>query len=318
MDGVRLPEGEVTAFLQLLRMALSGDGGCRVPEDFRLTEGQWRSVYDMAVRQSVQGMLFDVVKALPESAGVPAGLAVSWYLESRRIESGHELHRKLVEKQEEAWKRAGVDAVMVKGLAVAKYYPRPESRVLGDIDWWMRTGTDWDRALEVLGRNGIDYDTDSDGDISYELGGVVVEHHHRGYEIDGTVGELLLLSEHILHHAMVFGVGLRQVCDYYYASRALEGQYDAAEYRAALRERGLCRWAEVLDDLVDVLARGAEGTADARKLLALVLADGDMGLDKHRRASGFGQRAALFLRIAPQHFLSRWTGLAFGRLKRLF
>lgn len=301
-------------FLSLLSIAMDGP---RV--DIRFTEGQWRDIYATACRQSVQGLLLDAVKTLPQGSGIGKGLLAEWLIAERGLEESYQKHSAIVAKQRGTWEKHGVDAVLLKGLTSAAFYPVPSHRVLGDIDWWMKTDRDWDNALEVLSSNGLAWEHDSDGDIHYELAGVVVEHHHDGLVEDGPVGELFLRNEHVLHHAMVMGVGMRQICDYAFALRSLEGQYDRDEYENVLRREGILKWTLVLEELVRGLQAGTcpeSLSKKARRLLVLVMEDGNMGLDKPNRFSGFFPRATLFLGLCPGKFIGRWCSLAVGRVKR--
>ena len=301
-------------FFRLLKAALAGET-CSVV----LTEEEWRDVYDTACRQSVQGVMFPVIEALPKGSGIPSGLAGRWALDARRIEGDYRRHLAVVEKQRSTWAARGVDAVLLKGTASAALYPRPELRVCGDIDWWMRTDADWSKALKVLENNGIAYGYDSDGDISYSLAGVVVEHHRKGLISDSNGVVLYLLNEHIMHHAMVFGVGLRQLCDYALALKRYDAQENMEEYRMLVRENGLEAWTTVLDELAAFLMApwdAAIPSGKAGSLLSLMMTDGNMGLDKEFRLSGLLRRATLFLSLAPGSFAKRWLGLVFGRLKR--
>lgn len=286
-------------FLNLLECGL--DGSTPVLPG-KVTQEEWEFLYATARRQAVQGLIYDSLEMAGESS-IPADLAARWALETVRLEQNYEKVKRTAEKQAAAWKKHGIGAVMVKGLRSARYYRHPEHRVMGDIDWWFLTPDDWNAALDLLHEAGITPGYDSDGDLHYILDGTVIEHHRKGLEYAGPCGELLLLNKHILHHAMVMGVGMRHICDYKAALNYFKGQYDPDEYVRLLEDEGLSAWTEVLDGMPD-------------RFLEMVMEDGNLGLDKKHRLSGFFRRAAFFLRIAPGPFLQRWKGLVLGRLKR--
>lgn len=267
-----------------------------VPE---LSALQWEFVFNTAVRQGVVGIMYSAVKDLP----VPSDMARKWLLATQDIEQSYNLHQEIVRTQCRAWAKHGIDAVLLKGLESAKLYPSPELRTCGDIDWWIHDEGDWKKALKVLESNNISWEEDSDGDIHYMLGGVVVEHHRKGLEAEGPEGVLLLLCEHILHHAMVAGVGLKQVCDYIMALRYYEGHYDKNSYQALLASRGMEKWNRILLRM-------------PRNLLRMILSDGNMGHDKKWRYSGLVFRWIFFLHVCPAAMIRRWWGLAVGRVKR--
>lgn len=315
-----------TVFLSFLKASFQGSA----PETVPSGGDEWVSVYEMACRHSVQGLLFSVVEGLPSGSGIPAGLAAKWIADVRRIESNHARMSEIVRKQKGTWAKYGIDAVLLKGLETASMYPVPQRRQCGDIDWWIRTEADWNKALQVLENNGLAWKEDSDGDIGYQLGGVMVEHHRKGLASDGVEGRLLYLNEHILHHALVMGAGMRQLCDYAFAWRKLSGELDGARYQELLDSRGLCRWTEVLhlllrelglvEDGDEVIAPLSDGCSRARReamtLLDLVMSDGNLGRYKENRFSGFRKRVCLFMKICPKALLIRWSGLFVGRIKR--
>ena len=301
-------------FMKVLALAMGWSGDSLPP----MGADRWQAVYSIARRHAVQGIMFDAVEALPAGSGLPLDLSARWMLEVRSLEANSQHMEAVVARQRQTWAKHGVDAVLLKGLEVAAMYPHPRRRVCGDIDWWMRSQADWDKALEVLRSNGIAWEMDSDGDIHYTLAGVVIEHHHEGLEDDGPEGVLLLLNEHILHHALVMGIGMRQLCDYAAALKWYEGRFDKVHYAAMLRSRGLSKWTSVLE--------GSLGLAGApfavryqrlsRMLLDLVMSDGNMGLDKSNRYGGLVRRMWLFMRVCPGALVRRWCSLVLGRLKR--
>lgn len=308
------------AFLSLLQNALWG----RDCTGVSLTPGQWEELFSLCRRQTVQALVFDVVSGLPSSSGLSASLAARWLLDTRSVENDYKRMRSVVELQRSAWEKHGVDAVLLKGISVAAYYPHPEHRICGDIDWWME-GENWDKALKVLSDNNITPQMDSDGDINYSLGGVTVEHHHNGYPADGPEGVLFILNEHIFHHLSVTGIGFRHLCDYAVALKHFQGQYDGELLRRLLNGAGLLEWSSLLHAvLVSELGLepgylpfgGPESSdADVDRFVSLVLSDGNFGLDKPRRFSGWGKRTALLLKYAPSAYIKRWFSLAKGRMK---
>ena len=62
---------------------------------------------------------------------------------------------------------------------------------------------------------------------------------------------LLLLSSHILKHAMGVGIGLRQICDYAVARRHYEGRVNEEEMREVWRMTGLEKWQGLLEGFVE-------------------------------------------------------------------
>lgn len=313
-------------FFALLRSALWGTDMDNQPH---LAADEWRCLYDESRKHAVQGIMFDAVRRLPDGVGMPAVLAAEWLVESGRVEKVYGKIVAAVATTEGWWKENGIDAIQLKGTTVAALYPNPSHRVMGDVDWWFSEDNGWERAVNMLHGRGIALETDSDGDCHFVWDGVVVELHRKGMKIDGNEGMLLMLNEHILHHLMVSGMGMRHLCDMTMAYHACHGQMDTDKYRAILRKSGLIGWTALLESvLVDILGLPKECTcvldscrnvsrSDEERLVSMVLADGNFGFGRDRRFRGSVKRFFLFVRYVPCRFAMRWIGLAAGRLGKL-
>ena len=299
-------------FFVLLRDALHPG-----KEALKLHNPDWEGIYRTACRHCVQGIMFDAVQRLPSGSGLTPSLAAMWLRDAMKAESEYERIKSLVAVQSAVWKELGIDAVLLKGLESARYYPVPSHRINGDIDWWMKSGKDWNLALDWLRREHIPWQKDSDGDIFYEKDGVVVEHHRKGLLSDGPEAELLFLAGHLFHHAAVSGVGLRHFCDYAMALEWYEGKYDRGLLDAMASSAGLHGWMVLLDGAVSAFMTGSPAGKKEDALLSLIMDDGNFGKDGGRRFGSFFRRAAVVGSAAPGPFVRRWVGLALGRMKRI-
>jgi len=305
------------SFYRLLRESLfSINAG-----EISLSREEWFALYRTSRRQACSAVVFDAARRLD----LPSDLREKWALEVKRIEKRNERMAMVIAKQMAAWDRRGITGVELKGRAVAALYPRPEHRVCGDIDWWFPKEDDWDKALLAAHENGLETVLDSDGDIHYTLGGIVIEHHREGLMENSAEGRIAFLCRHIAKHAMVFGVGMRQICDYALATRACGDSCDRAKIAAFCREMGLGRFLPVLDRAVEVLfASEVTDPADAyidntaRLFIELVMKDGNFGHDRKHMFSGFLLRLRFFMRCAPGAFFRRWASLFSGHIRRWF
>jgi len=276
-----------------------------------LSPDEWADVQNAAKRHGVTGIAYDAVARMP-AGRVPAKVAATWFLEAKRIEAANKKSAKTIETQQKEWEKNDITAILQKGLSVAALYPVPEHRSCGDIDWYLPKKSDWKKAKEVVRSKGIKFETDSDGDIHYELAGVPIEHHRQGLDTSTSVNMLVMLNQHFMKHAMVMGIGLRHVCDLAVAYRLYDvwnGSEVGQKYYEKMDELGLQKWTRYLDHVIDF---------QDNALMELVLADGNMGKDKKNRLSGFRKRRRIFMRYAPAMFVDRWFSLAKGRIKRRF
>ena len=335
--------GRVTAaFFALLRAGLEleslGTEGW-----WPLGPDEWEDLYRQSRRHTVQGIVLDGLSGLPSGeGGMPMELFARWAMDVENAVKANRLQKAVLKAQKEAWTRHGLEGVVLKGQTVAAMYPRPEHRTSGDIDWWFGGDEDWLEANKVATANSCSLTEDSDGDVHYTLGGVTVEHHRRwndassrrarkalaGYKPDHPVAVLAMLNIHILKHAMVLGIGMRQVCDLAMAYRFFDGKYDGQELDALIARCGLKKWTALLNGLL-VRCFGSSSVPDGMsaasgndvdRLLALILSDGNFGLETGRDAGSVASsvwgRTGLFLRYAPGEFLARLGELVIGRLKR--
>lgn len=318
-----MPE-ELQKFFKLLHLGLTG--GKAVPG--MVLPDEWRFIFSFARLHQVQAVIYDAVSDLLDQECPDAALASRWKEDVSLIEERYRRARAVFDVQKKAWEAHGINAVMMKGLTMAELYPNPSRRVQGDIDWWFLTEADFSRGLELARNNGVTLVTDSDGDVHYTLGGVVIEHHRQGYEYEGKVGVLVYLQEHILKHAMVFGVGLRQICDYALARKEYMETLDGAEYSSLLERKGLVKWNALLDASIGIMGIMPEifklntsvPDKDSMSLASIVMEDGNFGRTKGKlsRALSFLKRMPLFLRYVPGIYKKRLVSLCSGHLKRLF
>lgn len=287
----------------------------------------WYGLLEMARRQAVSGILFKVIESLPPQAGVPGRVAAAWMVDAMRIEQRNDGMARTIGRMRELWRSYGVDAVLIKGVETASMYPFPQLRVCGDVDWVIAGRKNWKRSVGMLKDRKIPFRYDSDGDITYAFDGVTVENHRKDLRCDGAEGVLVMLNEHIFHHAMVTGIGIRHLCDMAMAYKFYAGKYDAGKYMSELGKIGLKKWTSLLDSsLVRYLGMPDELVSDngwmhvpdndTYRFITLSFKDGDLGMDKKDRFSGFRSRSRLFLKYAPLYWLGRWTRLVCGRIAR--
>lgn len=293
-----------------------------------LSEGDWQDLLRHAQRQAVVGIAYDgLSESHPGASGnhvkLPMALFAEWTSLVREIEISGSRIRAVCEKQAEVWERHGIAPYILKGTVCAAYYPKPSHRQMGDIDWCFSDPGEWEKGLEIVRSNGLDIKLDSDGDISYTLAGVVVEHHRKGLPARSDAGLICSLTDHIFHHFSTSGIGLRQLCDL--ALVIARTDVDKTELLSLLKKEGLEKFyglvvAFLKEDLgLDVAEDAAVGIPgrDVSRFREIVWKDGNFGLDKAYRFSDMSPRIRICFKYAFFAFFQRWIGLFVGRIKRL-
>lgn len=284
-----------------------------------LSEGEWAELLRQAQRQAVVSVAYDGLTRCSSNVKLPMAIYAEWTSKVMEQENGSRRVHAVIAKQNDTWSKHGLSPYILKGTVCAGYYPQPLHRQLGDIDWCFSDPKEWEKGLEVVRSNGLDIKLDSDGDISYTLAGVVVEHHRKGLPARSDAGLICFLTDHIFHHFSTSGIGLRQLCDL--ALVLAKTDVDKAELFSLLKKEGLAKFYGLVAAFLKAdlgLNVAVEGVPekDVDRFRDIVRRDGNFGLDKSLRFSGMLQKARICLKYAFFAFFQRWTGLFVGRIRR--
>ena len=231
-------------FFELLRVSLgTKDGLTKTP-----TDEEWAELFEMALKQSLAGMMLGGVEKLLESNSVakPA-ILLEWIGEQQYIESQNKLQNKRAKELYEIFKEGDYRSCVLKGQGTATYYDRPELRQSGDIDLWVEG--DRDEIVRFVQSKGVHVESvDIKDSAMWFFDDVMVEVHYRpncmfnpfvdkklqtffqeqserqfaafdeklGFA-HTTIGfDLVYSLVHIYRHIFSEGIGLRQLVDYFY------------------------------------------------------------------------------------------------------
>lgn len=228
----------------------------------------WEAVYTELGQQTVSCLAADVIGT---ATTLPTQLKNRIILNT--INRINIFHRVMVQQQEllKIMNEAGIPFVILKGAAAAVYYPRPEHRTMGDVDFIVQP-QNFDRAAQVMLENGFEpIDVENDRHYEYKKNGVIFE-LHRYFSLGGnpqiahafdnmifeaiptielkkienysfpmlpaTANGLVLLA-HIDQH-MEGGLGLRQIIDWMlFVDQELSEEKWSLEFEHAVRSFGL-------------------------------------------------------------------------------
>lgn len=304
------------AFFSLLKSGL-WQKEMLAPYVFPLSDDEWQGVYDESVRQTVQGIVFEGLSFLPGDQFPPEPLFLCWLAQVAQIEDNNVRSEQRIIELGQFFAAAGIKFVLKKGQSAATLYREPHLRVCGDIDLYFTTIADYHRAGHLVRSRGIDIHKRPDGSQEYVWNDIMVEHHSTlidlkspflyiylrrlelekgfdtltfgGYEdtpvaVPGKELNLLMLNAHIMKHAFISGVGLRQLCDLARAYYSYGGQYDAAELKHIYGKAHMLRWTGMLHNFL-VTHLGLEekylpyppSIVSTEKLLCSVITGGNFG-----------------------------------------
>ena len=235
---------KIEVFFQLIKIAL----GKAERFETAPTAEQWRDLFHEAQRQTLLGLLFTGVERLPAEQRPPRELILQWYTLVSRMEKMNQRMNDMCAKVQARFLEDGFRSCILKGQGMARYYDRPERRQCGDIDIWVEGG--WKKVLPYV------YKVRPGGRFVYhhvdfgEVQGIPVEvhftpswmynpihnrrlqrwfeqHAEECFSTDSLSAErtfvtpprdfdLIYILLHAYRHIFDDGLGLRQLCDYYY------------------------------------------------------------------------------------------------------
>lgn len=292
----------------------------------RLSNSEWGEVIRMAEQHAVVGLVFGALEFLPDDCLPPHDILLR--LTAKEMAHEREFDRYVSTHQQllDFFEKQGLRPVVLKGLEVARFYPHPEQRKMGDIDLFFRSDEEAVKARLILEQRGIVGKMDADHAYVYQWQGICVEHHPsvfdvyrprnrkflrrmeiqpdsyccvQNYDVPSAIPCLLLQNTHILKHALGHGIGLRQLCDLAMAYRHFYGTYDANYYSQWIDNLKLGRWTTLLRDFcvrhlgLDELYLPGPTVVDGRcdRWLMSMLQSGDFGKMKRRsNTRGMGSK----------------------------
>ena len=235
----------------------------------------WEAVFRESVHQAVALQVFmdsDRIPGLPEALRERIrGNLFRRMMKNAQVHAQHtQLHNLLT-----GW---GIPYVILKGAASACHYPDPQSRAMGDVDFYVKKA-DFDRALALFQEAGFEA-----GELDHICHAVLkkkpmhLEMHHTpagvpegavGRMVEGELEDLiesgwlldnpavtcrcpsdfhhgLIMLMHLQHHLLAEGVGLRHLCDWAVFVGKFPGDAFPALFRQRLRRLGLWKLARTL------------------------------------------------------------------------
>lgn len=249
----------------------------------------WDAIGRLAMQQTVAPLAVDAAMSLPPHLLPPK----EWFRKGYSVvERNRRTHRLLDECVAEASSRmteAGISAVLLKGQAYARHYPRPELRQCGDIDLYVGE-EDYLRSYHVACRAGWESEREFRADVKHSeflLRDVKIELHRIASElpsrranrkfqtwsrwqmspgvrsraaiggsevsIPAPMFDVVFVFMHLYIHFLNGGVGLRQLCDWVMLLHAHK-DIDLEELKSLLRDfRLLKAWKRLTPLAVDVM-----------------------------------------------------------------
>ena len=235
----------------------------------------WKSVFRESKYQSVPLQVFMNFNEIPGISGELRNkiqdYLLRYMLKNVTVHKYHTTLHQLLESH-------GITYVIMKGVASARYYPDPQSRGMGDVDFFVHK-KDFSKCLEIFRDNDFEFSNlDHICHVSLKKDDARMEIHHTPSGVpDGDVGILihqylediwdnscfyvtkmaicrcpsdfhhgLIMLMHLQHHLLAEGVGLRHLCDWAVFVDHFRGNEFPELFREKLKAVGLWRLARLL------------------------------------------------------------------------
>ena len=106
------------------------------------SDEEWEALFDIANRQTLQGIAYAGIERLPQEQKPPKHLLLTWHGTSELIKENNFRLNKASKAISEKFTQLGFRNCILKGQGIAQLYPSPHMRVPGDIDIWLEGGAD--------------------------------------------------------------------------------------------------------------------------------------------------------------------------------
>ena len=239
-----------------------------------ISEIDWQELLSFAKKQTIIGIFWQGIQRLGDVANKPSEDDVmDWMGEYTKI-----VRRNTKTDDAVAWLAKSMHSndigfFVFKGQTVASYYPTPEIRTSGDVDFYVFK-KDWDRAKSFLEKEVTITDDHSGQHLEFTKDGVPFEMHYHtavfasgskqrywdeliesyfeevldhivinGVEVPTLPPTLnvIYLFVHIYHHFLKEGIALRQFIDWMMFFEAKHEEIVVSELTAKLERLGLLR-----------------------------------------------------------------------------
>jgi hypothetical protein len=132
----------------------------------------WDKMMDMALEHGLLGWVYDGIFSLSENGQIPRQQFISWGLSAQEQTSQYFRQQEFLDNMIKVCDNNDMKLLLLKGISLSEYYPKPSSRLSCDIDIYLFG--DYEKGNRLL----------LDGDVNlaekhyvYNKGGIQVENH---------------------------------------------------------------------------------------------------------------------------------------------
>ena len=252
---------------------------CGIGKEDRLpatpTPQEWQELFDIAKKQTLAGIAFAGIEAIPQEQRPQKEILLPWFHLSQVIRKKNaELNSKSAAVSEK-FRHEGFPNCILKGQGIAQLYPDPYLRTPGDIDIWLDGGDD--KILPYVKKyfpqceptyHHVDFPISGELDIEIHyrpswmcnpfinkrLQKFFTDNAHKQFTniTETAEGEFptptnafnrIYILLHIYRHLFFEGIGIRQILDYHFVMQQEITEEEKTTYIKLLKDLGLYKFA---------------------------------------------------------------------------
>lgn len=243
-----------------------------------LKEKEWQVIYELAVSQTVEALVYDGVMRLDKNLFPSEELLLHWTVRVDAIERRNRQMAHIIRETGQLFQDEGADFLLLKGHTLALCYPLPLHRSSGDIDYYFTDKSAFRQMNRRISEKNISVKRGALYSVYYRWKGFDIEHHTRLMDLvnpasqrflaclvkqeedrrqairfgDITLSTLSPLlthvhtNAHILKHFIGYGIGLRQFCDMARICFTYHDQVQGERLALTYKKLGISRWSMLL------------------------------------------------------------------------
>lgn len=254
-------------FFELLQVALgTRDKLSRVP-----SAAEWLTLLDEAQSQGVDAVMLGGIERLPKEQRPLINELLEWIGTAQIVEAMSRMQVRRARELSAMVRDVGFESCVLKGVAVARYYPQPLRRVCGDIDLWV-SGRRKDVMAWLCSKYLINKVVWHHVNVAFFEDVAVEVHFHpawlynpfrnyrlqrwfrqmagekygteEGYNVMPVEFDAVYSLVHSFRHFLAEGLEMRHVCDYFHIlKRIYTVSTETSEIVATLRRLGMMKFA---------------------------------------------------------------------------
>ena len=205
------------------------------------SEAEWNDALLTAQEQAIEGVLLSAIERLPDEQRPPMLVLLQWIGSVQMVETNSKKIADASDCVVKYFRKNRFACNILKGSAVARYYPQPERRQSGDVDVWVDGGRkkiyDFARAFDKDGKlYGVNYHhihlhLIEDVHIEVHIWPSYLTSPLRNWRLHkfcnlhkptmetsmpSLAFDRVFILLHCYQHLCGHGVGLRQIMDYFF------------------------------------------------------------------------------------------------------